>query len=61
MREDLAKMRRSIDPNTALPALDQTVLVGHSMGGLVSKLQTVDSGKRILGYTQRASLRGVAS
>lgn len=44
MREDLAQMRRQLDPNGACPALDQTVLVGHSMGGLVSKLQTVDSG-----------------
>ena len=26
------------------PALDQMVLVGHSMGGLVSRLQTVDGG-----------------
>ncbi len=44
MREDLAKMRTKLDPEGKAPALDQTVLVGHSMGGLVSKLQTVDSG-----------------
>lgn len=44
MREDLASMRKKIDPQGTYPALDQTVLVGHSMGGLVSKLQTVDSG-----------------
>jgi pimeloyl-ACP methyl ester carboxylesterase len=43
MREDLAIMRRTLDPSRALPALDQMVLVGHSMGGLVSKLQTVES------------------
>ncbi|WP_145283210.1 alpha/beta fold hydrolase [Pirellulimonas nuda] len=43
-RGDLADMRRRLDPDHRLPALDQTVLVGHSMGGLVSKLQTVDSG-----------------
>jgi pimeloyl-ACP methyl ester carboxylesterase len=43
MREDLALMRRQLDPNRDHPALDQTVLVGHSMGGLVSKLQTVES------------------
>ena len=34
----------SLDPERQHPALDQMVLVGHSMGGLVSKLQTVDSG-----------------
>jgi pimeloyl-ACP methyl ester carboxylesterase len=43
MREDLALMRRQLDPARQYPALDQTVLVGHSMGGLVSKLQTVES------------------
>jgi hypothetical protein len=44
MREDLAHMRKALDPQRQAPALDQMVLVGHSMGGLVSKLQTVDSG-----------------
>ncbi|MCC6494160.1 MAG: hypothetical protein IT424_14195 [Pirellulales bacterium] len=44
MREDLAHMRVALDPQRRAPALDQMVLVGHSMGGLVSKLQTVDSG-----------------
>ena len=43
MREDLAVMRRKLDPTRKDPALDQMVLVGHSMGGLVSKLQTVES------------------
>ncbi|MGD9636583.1 MAG: esterase/lipase family protein, partial [Pirellulales bacterium] len=44
MREDLAMMRRRLDPQRKAPALDQMVLVGHSMGGLVSKMQTVESG-----------------
>ncbi len=44
MREDLAVMRRKLDPERQHPALDQMVLVGHSMGGLVSKMQTVNSG-----------------
>jgi pimeloyl-ACP methyl ester carboxylesterase len=43
MREDLAMMRRELDPKRERPALDQMVLVGHSMGGLVSKLQSVES------------------
>jgi pimeloyl-ACP methyl ester carboxylesterase len=43
MREDLANVRRTVDPEHRSAALDQMVLVGHSMGGLVSKLQTVDS------------------
>jgi pimeloyl-ACP methyl ester carboxylesterase len=43
MREDLALMRRELDPERSHPALDQMVLIGHSMGGLISKLQSVDS------------------
>jgi pimeloyl-ACP methyl ester carboxylesterase len=42
-RDDLAAMRKTVDPQFRHAALDQTVLVGHSMGGLVSKLQTVES------------------
>jgi hypothetical protein len=44
LRDDLAEVRRQIDPAGHQAALDQMVLVGHSMGGLVSKMQTVDSG-----------------
>jgi hypothetical protein len=44
MREDLARVRQDLDPQRRCAALDQMVLVGHSMGGLVSKLQTVASG-----------------
>jgi pimeloyl-ACP methyl ester carboxylesterase len=43
MREDLAMMRREVDPERKHPALDEMVLVGHSMGGLIAKLQTVES------------------
>jgi pimeloyl-ACP methyl ester carboxylesterase len=43
MREDLAMMRREVDPSRGHPALDEIVLVGHSMGGLIAKLQTVES------------------
>lgn len=46
MRRDLEQARQVVDPDRQKPALDQTVLVGHSMGGLVSKLQSIDSGNR---------------
>lgn len=46
MRMDLAEARQVVDPAHKKPALDQTVLVGHSMGGLVSKLQSIDSGNQ---------------
>lgn len=44
MREDLAETRAVLDPEGREPALDQIVLIGHSMGGLVSRLQTLESG-----------------
>jgi pimeloyl-ACP methyl ester carboxylesterase len=44
MRDDLADVRRKLDPGGQNGNLDQMVLVGHSMGGLVSKLQTLESG-----------------
>lgn len=43
-REDLATAKRELDPSGDSDALDQMVLVGHSMGGLVARMQTVDSG-----------------
>lgn len=43
LREDLAEVRGVVDPEHREPALDQMVLIGHSMGGLVSRLQTLDS------------------
>lgn len=43
LRRDLAEALKELDPNRNAPTLDQLVLVGHSMGGLLSKLQTIDS------------------
>jgi pimeloyl-ACP methyl ester carboxylesterase len=43
LRRDLDGARQVLDPQRREPALDQMVLVGHSMGGLVAKLQVLDS------------------
>jgi hypothetical protein len=43
LRADLAHARAVLDPEHREPAFDQMVLVGHSMGGLVAKMQTVAS------------------
>jgi pimeloyl-ACP methyl ester carboxylesterase len=43
LRRDLAEARRIIDPQYRQEWLDKMVLVGHSMGGLVAELQTLDS------------------
>jgi pimeloyl-ACP methyl ester carboxylesterase len=45
MRSDVTEVRRTLDPRLTIPKLDQMVLVGHSMGGLVSKMQTLESGQ----------------
>lgn len=44
MRNELASLRQTLDPQRNAAALDQMVLVGHSMGGLLSKLQVTESG-----------------
>jgi pimeloyl-ACP methyl ester carboxylesterase len=44
LRDTLAEVRQTLDPEVRNPNLDQLVLVGHSMGGLVSTLQTLESG-----------------
>jgi pimeloyl-ACP methyl ester carboxylesterase len=44
LRDTLAEVRGTLDPGVRNPNLDQLVLVGHSMGGLVSMLQTLESG-----------------
>ena len=49
MREDLQQLRRDVDPAAESTALKEMVLVGHSMGGLLSRMQTVSSGESFWG------------
>lgn len=44
LRGELARMRKTLDPENKDPALGDMVVVGHSMGGLVSRLLTIDGG-----------------
>ena len=44
MRGDLAQLRKDVDPGNHSKHLNEIVLVGHSMGGLLSRMQTIDSG-----------------
>jgi pimeloyl-ACP methyl ester carboxylesterase len=44
LRNSLARIRSQIDPSGTDPGLDRMVLVGHSMGGILSTLLTHDSG-----------------
>ncbi len=47
LRRQLQEARWLFDPHGADAALSQTVLVGHSMGGLISKLQVTHSGHHL--------------
>ena len=47
LRRQLVELRDSIDPDKSDPALDHMVLIGHSMGGLISKLQITSSGEQL--------------
>jgi pimeloyl-ACP methyl ester carboxylesterase len=45
LRRQLVAVRQTYDPMRMNPNLSQMVLVGHSMGGLVSKMQVTNSGE----------------
>ncbi len=47
MRRQLHQIRHYVDPAGLDPALQRIVLVGHSMGGLIAKLQVTQSGTRL--------------
>ncbi|MFY7874290.1 MAG: hypothetical protein ACOVQM_02515, partial [Pirellula sp.] len=54
-------LRKTLDPDGSHPLLDNMVLVGHSMGGLVSRMQTIESGEefwRILSDEPYEKVRG---
>jgi triacylglycerol esterase/lipase EstA (alpha/beta hydrolase family) len=44
LRRSLSQARETLDPGHRDAGFGQVVLVGHSMGGLVSRMQTIDSG-----------------
>ncbi|MCH2181916.1 MAG: hypothetical protein MK108_07920 [Mariniblastus sp.] len=46
LRDDLVKLRQTVDPLSQSESMEQMVLVGHSMGGLLSRMQTIDSGNQ---------------
>ncbi|MDO4586595.1 MAG: alpha/beta hydrolase [Planctomycetia bacterium] len=47
LRDDLQEICQTLDPNNQEEALDEMVLIGHSMGGLISRLQVMDSDNHI--------------
>lgn len=61
MRKDLNRIRRELDSGNDSQALDQMVVVGHSMGGLISRLQVINSGNdfwNLIGNGEFDNLKG---
>lgn len=52
-RTDLAEIRQTLDPHRRHRVFDQMVLIGHSMGGLISQMQTIDSGENLWSVVSR--------
>ncbi len=44
LRKGLDELREVVDPGHDDPALDRSVLIGHSMGGLISRMMISESG-----------------
>ena len=47
LRRNLEDARRKLDPGRSDAALDRMVIVGHSMGGLLTKMMVADAGDRL--------------
>jgi hypothetical protein len=64
LRETLAEVQRDLNPHQNNLAFNQMVLVGHSMGGLVSYMQSLESGEdfwRVLSDKSFQELKGDAA
>jgi len=46
LRQSLERIRKELDPDGRDPALNELVLIGHSQGGLLTRLMVTDSGTR---------------
>jgi Alpha/beta hydrolase family len=46
LRQSLQHIRKELDPERRDPALDQLVVIGHSQGGLLTRLMVTNSGTR---------------
>ncbi|MCC6847528.1 MAG: alpha/beta fold hydrolase [Deltaproteobacteria bacterium] len=53
LRDLLTAAVARLDPDGADPALRRMVVIGHSQGGLITKLTAVDSGDKLWGFRTR--------
>lgn len=56
LRETLKQVRRECDPEMRNPKLDEMVVVGHSMGGILAHSLTIDSGESLWSAVSRQPL-----
>lgn len=56
LRHDLSKMIKAIDPQGKDKALNEMVIVGHSQGGLLTKLTAVETGESLIQSTTGKSM-----
>ena len=47
LRRAIGELRDRLDPDRSNPAWNRMVLIGHSMGGLLCKMMTQDSGSKL--------------
>ena len=47
LRQAMSDIRQTLDPNGRSARFDETVLIGHSMGGLIARLQVAESGEDV--------------
>src|SRR5262249_36849915 len=59
LRRSLDQLRKDVDPKCEDKAFDDMVLVGHSMGGLVSRLLTLEGGDDFFALTSPRPLRNL--
>jgi pimeloyl-ACP methyl ester carboxylesterase len=56
LREDLAEVQRTFGPRDQGHSLDRMVVIGHSMGGLIARLISYDSGEEYWSAVSRTPL-----
>ena len=55
LRSNLEEVRRKFDPEGSDRAFDQMVVVGHSMGGLLTKMMVQETGRPLVAGRQRSA------
>lgn len=61
LRRQLSELRQTYDPMRGDPNLSRMVLVGHSMGGLISKMQVTYSGDILWNAAARQPLNSIVT